>query len=152
MVQSQMKPAPLLRIASSAMKATTWLSIGASWIGLSTTRSITTPAANEMHDRRGERDPVGEAPLHQLPGDEGREHRHLALREIQVVDRLVDHHHGERHAGIDAARREPRQHLMQKQFHTCVPSVAEIGAADVFVVAQLLRRAFGITSRPVSIR
>ena len=48
MVQSQMKPAPLLRIESSAMNATTWLSTGASWIGLSTTRSISTPAANEM--------------------------------------------------------------------------------------------------------
>ena len=43
-----MKPAPELRIASSAMKATTWLRIGASWIGFSTTRSITTPAANEI--------------------------------------------------------------------------------------------------------
>ena len=30
------------------MKATTWLRIGASWIGLSTTRSISTPAANEI--------------------------------------------------------------------------------------------------------
>ena len=33
-VKSQMKPARLLRIANSAMKTTTWLSTGASWIGL----------------------------------------------------------------------------------------------------------------------
>ena len=48
MVQSQMKPAALLMIESSAMNATTWLKIGASWIGLSTMRSIRRPAANEM--------------------------------------------------------------------------------------------------------
>ena len=40
-----------------------------------------------------------------------------ALREIQAVDRLEDHHHRERHAGIDGASREPGQHLIDKQFH-----------------------------------
>ena len=47
MVQSQMKPAPLLMMVSSAMNAATWLSTGACSIGRSTTRSMTTPAANE---------------------------------------------------------------------------------------------------------
>ena len=48
MVKSQMKPARLLRIANSAMKTTTWLSTGASWIGLKTIRSIAAPATKEI--------------------------------------------------------------------------------------------------------
>jgi hypothetical protein len=67
-------------------------------------------------DGQHEGDPVGAAPLDHLPGHEGREHRHLALGEIEMVDRLVDHHHGERDAGIDAAGRQPRHGLMQQQF------------------------------------
>ena len=117
MVKSQMKPARLLRIANSAMKTTTWLSTGASWIGLKTTRSIAAPATKEIAIVMQEGGPVGHAPCEELPGDEGREHRHLALREIEVVDRLVDHHDGKRHAGVDAAGREPRQDLLEEELH-----------------------------------
>jgi hypothetical protein len=65
--------------------------------------------------------PVRHPPLHQLPGDEGREHRHFALGEIEVVDRLVDHDHGERHAGIDRAGGDASQDLVDEKFHGCVP-------------------------------
>jgi len=74
-------------------------------------------ADKRQNDRGGKGDPVGLAPIHQLPGDKGREHRHLALSEIEMVDRLVDHDDRQRHAGIDAAGRQPRHDLLQQQFH-----------------------------------
>jgi hypothetical protein len=59
--------------------------------------------------------------LHQLPGHEGRKHRHLALREIEMVDRLVDHDHRERHAGIDRAGGDAGQDLIGKKLHGRAP-------------------------------
>src|SRR5712692_4365641 len=99
-------------------------------------------AADERYrDGDDERDPVGGAPVHQLPGDEGREHRHLALGEIEVIDRLVDHHHGKRDAGVDTAGRESGQHLVQQQFPVhLLFLIAEIGTADRLVVADRMRR------------
>jgi hypothetical protein len=47
MEKSQMNPARLLRMAKSAMNTATWLSTGAFWIGLNTTRSIATPATKD---------------------------------------------------------------------------------------------------------
>ena len=45
-------------------------------------RELERGAAGERdHEREHERRPVGH-PLHQRPGDEGRQHRHLALREV----------------------------------------------------------------------
>src|SRR5215216_6308138 len=57
--------------------------------------------------------------------------------EIAMVDRLIDHHDGERHAGVDAAGRQPRQHLVQEDVHAAVLLVAEVGAPDIFVLADL---------------
>jgi len=90
-------------------------------------------AAQERHrdrDRKG--DPIGLAPSHQLPGDKGRKHCHLALGEIEVVDRLVDHHHGERHQRVDATGRQSGHDLLQEQFHQLIP---QIGAPDRLVGA-----------------
>ncbi len=46
-VKSQISPAELLRIENSAIKATSWLRIGALWIGRNRTRSIATPPTND---------------------------------------------------------------------------------------------------------
>ena len=77
----------------------------------------------DERDDNGDREggPVGQAPLQQLPGDEGREHRHLALREIQMMDRLEDHDDGQRHQGIDAAGGKARQNLAEKEIHRQYP-------------------------------
>ena len=48
MLKSQMKPAPLLRMANSAMKTTIWLSTGAFLSGLKMMRSIKTPPTKEI--------------------------------------------------------------------------------------------------------
>jgi len=61
-----------------------------------------------------ERAPVRPTPLQHLPGKKRPEHRHLALRKIEMIDRLVDHHHSERHRGIHRARRKPGHHLLQQ--------------------------------------
>ena len=116
-LKSQMKPARLLMMANSAMKMTTWLRTSAFCDRLEHDALDQHAGGERDADREEERGPIGQAPLQQLPGDEGREHRHLALREIETVDRLVDHHDRERHAGIDGSGREPGQHLIDEQFH-----------------------------------
>ena len=81
-------------------------------------RTLHSIAAQEGdRDRQPECRPIGDSPLQQLPGDEGGKHRHLALRKIELVDRLVDHDDRQRHAGVDAARCNSRQHLLSKYFH-----------------------------------
>ena len=121
MVKSQIRPATLLMIANSAMKPATLVRIGAFASGLNSSRSMTMPPTNEKDQRQHERAPIGHAPLHQLPGDEGREHRHFALGEIEMVDRLVDHHHGERHAGVDRAGGDAGQDLVGEKLHGRAP-------------------------------
>ena len=75
-------------------------------------------SANERsYDGRRESAPVGPAGVHQLPGEIGREHRHLALGEIDELRRLVNHHQRQRHDRIDPAEREARSHLMQELAH-----------------------------------
>ena len=78
-------------------------------------------AGKGNRQREQEGPPIRHAPLHQLPGDEGREHRHFALGEIQMVDRLVDHDHGERHTGIDRAGGDAGQDLIGKKLHGRAP-------------------------------
>ena len=46
-VKSQISPAELLRMLKSAIKATSWLRIGALWIGRNSTRSIATPPTKD---------------------------------------------------------------------------------------------------------
>ena len=93
------------------------------------------------HDRDEEGEPVGHALLDQLPGDESREHRHFALGEVQMVDCLVNHHDGERHAGVNRARRNARQDLLEKKLHTRDSSITEVGATNVLVRSDLFRGA-----------
>ena len=64
--------------------------------------------------RQDEGHPVGHSPGDQLPGEKGREGRHLALREIEVVDRLVDHHDGERDERINGAVRKTGHNLLEE--------------------------------------
>ncbi len=63
--------------------------------------------------RRAEGSPIRHPARDQRPGDVGREHRHLALREIHEMGGLIDHHQRQRDTGIDAARGEPGQHLVK---------------------------------------
>jgi len=49
-----------------------------------------TPQQECDPDREEERGPVAQAGVDQAPGDVGGEHRHLALREVHEVRRLVD--------------------------------------------------------------
>ena len=121
MVKSQIRPATLLMIANSAMKPATLVRIGAFASGLNSSRSISDAAGEGEDQREQEGAPVGHAPLHQLPGDEGREHRHFALGEIEMVDRLVDHDDGERHAGVDRAGGDAGQDLVGKKLHGRAP-------------------------------
>ena len=58
-------------------------------------------------ERREERLPVREAPLDELVGDVRRQHRELALREVDDVGRAIDEHEREREAAVDGADREP---------------------------------------------
>jgi hypothetical protein len=68
---------------------------------------------DECHrERQEERTPVADAPLHQLPRDVRREHRHLSLREVDDVGRAVDENERERETAEDAAAREPRDRLL----------------------------------------
>src|ERR1700709_821719 len=114
MVKSQISPATLLMMAYSAMKPATLVRIGALASGLNSSRSVRIPAAKGSRNASRKAPQKRETPLHQLPGNEGREHRHFALREIQMIDGLVDHHYRERHAGIDRAGRDAGQALLGK--------------------------------------
>ena len=74
-------------------------------------------ADERQEQANGESRPIGHAPIDHLPGDEGREHRHLALREVEMVNGLVNHHHGQGERGINGASGEPAQGLLQKEIH-----------------------------------
>ncbi len=56
---------------------------------------------------RGEGHPVRETPLHQLVRDVRREHRELALREVDDVRRAVDEDEREGEGAVHRAEREP---------------------------------------------
>jgi hypothetical protein len=78
-------------------------------------------AGERKYQRDQERSPIGHAPLHQLPANKGREHRHFALGEIEMIDGLVDHDHRERHAGINRAGGDAGQNLIGKKLHGRAP-------------------------------
>jgi len=104
MVKSQISPATLLRMANKAMNPATWVKAGALANGLNSSRSMTMPPANDSARVSRKAPPIGHAPLHQLPGNERREHRHFALREVEKFNGLEDHDDGERHAGHRSRR------------------------------------------------
>ena len=70
---------------------------------------------NHQRDRKG--GPERQSGIHQRPGDVGREHRHFALSEVHQIGRAVDHHQRQRHAGVDGAGGQPREHLLQELVH-----------------------------------
>jgi hypothetical protein len=96
------------------MKTMTMTRIGEFSTGRMMIRSTATPSTNALATV------IAKAPstarrLQQRPRDVGREHRHLALREVHQVRRLVDHDQRERDAGIDAAGREAGEDLVQER-------------------------------------
>ena len=108
--------APLSRISSPIVTVTT-ASASARWTGRITSRSIEHAAEEREHEREEERAPVRDAPVEQLPADEGREHRHLALREVDDPRRAVDQDEREREQRVDAAGRDPRHDLLEEVGH-----------------------------------
>ena len=75
------------------------------------------PRDESKRERDQECRPVRHAGLDQRQRDIGGEHRLFALREIDVMGRLKDHHQREADAGIDAAIGEAGQKLVQEGFH-----------------------------------
>jgi hypothetical protein len=51
------------------------------------------------------------------PREEGREHRHLALREVDDVRRPVDEHDRQREARVDGPEGEPADDLLRELLH-----------------------------------
>ena len=102
---------------SRPRNTTTTDSTGASSNGRMMMRSISDAGDEGERERDDERRPIGQAGLDQHQRDIGGEHRLLALREIDVVRRLIDHHQRERDAGIDAAIGEAGQELVQERLH-----------------------------------
>jgi len=66
--------------------------------------------------------------------DESREHRHLALREVDQAHGVVDEDQGEREARVDAAGRDPAEDELEELLHALV---AQVGTPHRFVVLQL---------------
>ncbi len=62
-------------------------------------------------------DPVVHAAADQREGDERREHRHLALGEVDEAHRVVDEDEREREAGEDPADRDAADDLLEKRLH-----------------------------------
>ena len=66
------------------------------------------------HDANWEYQPKRNTPLQQLPGDKGREHGHLALRKIKMINGLIDHDHGQSDTGINRAIGQTTECLLEK--------------------------------------
>jgi hypothetical protein len=67
---------------------------------------------NREHDRK--RRPERQAVVHQRPGDERRERRHLTLREVDDACRAIDDHDREREACVDRAFAYARGELLRE--------------------------------------
>jgi hypothetical protein len=67
---------------------------------------------DRKHDR--ERLPEREPLVHEGPGDEGREGRHLALREVDDPCRAVDDHDRKREPGVDRTFANARRKLLRE--------------------------------------
>ena len=74
-------------------------------------------ATEREHERHGERDPVAHAAIDQGVCDERRQHRHLALGEVDQAHRVVDEDQRQREAREDAADREAADDLLEKFLH-----------------------------------
>ncbi len=80
------------------------------------------PGNEGQRESEDKRRPVGHAPFDQLPGDEGGEHRHLALGQIEMMDSLVDHHDGKSDAGNRMPPvASPARTWWMKSSHTTAP-------------------------------
>ena len=80
--------------------------------------------AEHERDQQGQDEgrPVGHV-VHQRPGDEGREHRHLTLGEVEDVGRAVDEDESQREAREDRALREAADDLLHVPDHVKASSV-----------------------------
>jgi hypothetical protein len=75
-------------------------------------------AAEEGGRERGQqRDPQRPAAVVEAPGDEGREHRHLALGEVDDPGRAEDQDQRQRQRAVDRPVGDPVDHHLQEPFH-----------------------------------
>jgi hypothetical protein len=130
------RAAPLTRKKSPSVTITT-VSTGARSTGLITTRSIATPAKNEIATVARKAAQYVKAVVDERPRDEGREHRHLALGEVDDAGRAVDQH--ERTASV--AQTPPEARPITTCCASCVQSkVSSISSrgtsVDRFVALQ----------------
>ncbi len=80
------------------------------------------------HHRNKEGNPVRQAGIDQGKGDVGGQRRHLALGEVHVMRRLVDHHQRQRDGRVNAATGDAGQDLVQHAFHLSAPALSRAGA------------------------
>ena len=114
----QIRPASPLKISTSPIVMITTVRTDAFATGAITTRWTPTPSAKAKTSVDGERGPVRPAVvLHQRPGDVGREHRHLALREVDHAGGAVDQHERERERAVDRPVPEPADDLLEEVGH-----------------------------------
>ena len=79
---------------------------------------IPNPPTNDTSRVIDERRPVADAVVRrQRPGDVGREHRHLALGEVDHAGGAVDEHERQRERAVDAAGGETRDDLLEELRH-----------------------------------
>jgi hypothetical protein len=68
--------------------------------------------------RSQHRDPVVGAPrTHEMEGDEGACHVEGTVREIRHLQDAVDQREAQGHQAVDAAERQPVEHLLKEEFH-----------------------------------
>ena len=74
------------------------------------------------HDRRPAADRVGadQRDDHRV-GDHRADHHHFAVREVDELDDPVHHRVAQRDDGVDAAQRQPVDHLLQEDVQTVPP-------------------------------
>ena len=129
----QIQAASPFRITSSAIVAITTVSTLACSSGRMTTRCRPTPKTKAISERCEEGLPEREAVMgDQRPGDVGGEHRHLALREVDHLGRLVDEDERQRERAEDRAVGEPGDQRLEELLHLKYPRYAVRTASFAF--------------------
>ena len=112
----QIKPAAPLKMRTRPIVTITTVSIGRA-LDRPDHDALDAEAEREGEEqRRHERGPVRPAVVRgQRPGDVGREHRHLALGEVDHPGRAVDQDERERERGVDRPGAEPGDDLLEER-------------------------------------
>ena len=107
----------LIRPLSSSARPSVTITIvrtGASSTGRMTIALDRHTAREGDREHDGERRPEREPVVHQRPGNERRERRHLALSEVDDARRAIDDHDRERETRVDRAFADARGKLLRE--------------------------------------